>query len=535
MDTQAQVFELYRQGHSLRKIALTLNMCRRTVRRYLKKRDRVEAKETKFSLCSNGSINIISTEETGLAAAVDFSTFNQDLPSQIVEPECKALPPETVIVQFPSWFQNLDWKYLLNEKRKGVPVLLLYQEIELKDVKYWTFWNNLSRLDKILSSEKPKTTMRLIHKPGEKTFVDYGDGILIEDPLTGTKQKTWIFVGSLPFSSKVYAEFVLNQKLPSFIASHEKMWKFFGGITKYIVSDNLKSAVTTARLYDPDVNQVFVSYANHCGFAVLPARPRRPKDKANVETHVGLLQRTFFQEVRHKSFSSLGELNQILSEFLIKFNNKIMKEYGISRNDRFAEEKNFLQPLPESEFILPEVKEVSVHPDCHVQFGKSFYSVPWEYVGKKVRVIGTNRVQIFNLLSLERIALHPLSLKDGGRITNPLHWPSEKYEHCEFNMEKANRDARLIGPKTEEMILFLFSLPHPLVYLRRVQSWLRSVSQGKITKNAMEYAATMARQHEKFSSAYVKNCAEHFDSTGLGRVQKSGAPKRELNHLYLHK
>ena len=123
--------------------------------------------------------------------------------------------------------------------------------------------------------------MRLNHKPGEKTFVDYADGIDIYETETGEVVKTQLFVGTLPFSSRVYAEFSFSQKTPSFIASHERMWKFLGGVTPYTVSDNLKSAVIKADLYDPDRNKTFCAYANHAGFALLPARPRRPKGRVN--------------------------------------------------------------------------------------------------------------------------------------------------------------------------------------------------------------------------------------------------------------
>ena len=509
MDTQVQIGELLRKGHSVRKIAQVLKMCRRTVRKYVKKQEDLALKSKKIKqIVSSDQDEIINVEE-----------------------ELKA---QSIITQFPNWLQNLDWKTLLNEKKKGVPYKILYEELKLSDVKYWSFWKNLKSLEKLLSPEIPTTTMRLKHNPGEKVFVDYGDGIDIVNSETGEIQKTWIFVGALPFSSKVYAEFSFNQKLPSFISSHERMWKFFNGVAKYVVCDNLKSAVSQARLYDPDVNKTFVSYANHAGFAVLPARPRRPKDKANVECHVGILQRTFFQEVRNKTFSSIGELNQSLIQFLNHFNNKVMKEYGVSRNDRFSEEENHLQSLPDYDFMIPEVKEATVHPDCHIQFSKSFYSVPWQYVGKKVRVVATaQRVQVFDLLSLERIALHSFSRKLGERKTDELHWPPEKKEHCDFTLERAKQEAQKIGHKTYQMVEYLFNLPHPLVYLRRVQGWLRIVSYSKCSRNAMEYAATMAMQHQRFSSAYVNDCAKYFDSLGLNLPQKTGAPNRELKHIYL--
>jgi hypothetical protein len=111
--------------------------------------------------------------------------------------------------------------------------------------------------------------------------------------------------------------------------------------------------------------------------------------KANVEFHVGILQRSFFQEVRHKTFHTISELNNVLTEHLDELNNQIMKDHGVSRNQRFETEAATLLPLPETQFEIPETREATVHPDCHIQFGRSFYSVPWQYVGKQVRVVAT--------------------------------------------------------------------------------------------------------------------------------------------------
>jgi hypothetical protein len=505
MDRHAQVLELHERGYSSRRIAQTLKMCKKSVGKYIKR------PLSKPNL-------MVQTQNTS------------------DDPQAPTVDPNAIILQFPNWLQDMDWQTLLKERAKGVSVKILYKEVGNAAVSYWAFWSALKRLSALLNPEIPKTTMRLVHKPGEKTFVDYGDGIDIVDFTTGEITKTWIFVGTLPFSSKVFAEFVFNQKLASFISSHEKMWDAFGGVTQYTVPDNLKSAVTKAHLYDPDLNKTFCAYANHAGFAVLPARPRRPKDKANVETHVGLLQRSFFQEVRNKNFHTISELNNALTKHLEILNNQVMKDHGVSRNQRFETESNLLLPLPKCVFEIPEVREATVHPDCHIQYGRSFYSVPWQYVGKQVRVIATaSRVQIFDLLTLERIALHSAARKNGERKTDELHWPPEKKEHCDFTAERACQDAAKIGPQTAKMFGFLFSLSHPLQYLRRTQGWLRKVSTAKCSRAAMEYAATMALQHKNFGSNYVNDCASYFDAGGLQRPTQTGAPKREHNTLYLQK
>ena len=172
----------------------------------------------------------------------------------------------------------------------------------------------------------------------------------------------------------------------------------------------LKSAVTKADLYDPDKNKTFCAYANHAGFALLPARPRRPKDKANVECHVGVLQRSFYPKIRNHTFTSISELNEMLWDHIDELNKSIMKDHGVSRNDRFEVEQKFLKPLPKEKFEISEIKEATVHPDCHIKFEKNFYSVPYRYVGKKVKVIATfSKVIIHDIDTLDSIAINSKS------------------------------------------------------------------------------------------------------------------------------
>ena len=323
MDKSIQVIRMRQAGHSINRIGESLKMCKKTIKRIL--------------------------EDPSLEKPLPDIEFHCPLPN---EPNG------------PKWLQELDCDALIKQIQKGVSYQILYQEQTGISVGYWSFWHALSRLVK--ATKAPPTTMRLKHVPGEKAFVDYTDGIDIYDLNTGEVVSTELFVGTLPFSSYVYAEFTFSQKLFEFIESHERMWKYFGGVTSYTVTDNLKSSVNRAHLYDPDKNKTFTAYANHAGFAVLPARSNRPKDKANVECHAGLIQRTFYQEVRNRPFTSLGKLNLALWDFLDRLNGQKMKDHGVSRKERFEIEKAKLLPLPHEKFEIPEVKEATVHPDCHI-------------------------------------------------------------------------------------------------------------------------------------------------------------------------
>jgi transposase len=176
------------------------------------------------------------------------------------------------------------------------------------DISYRQFWSEFRKRRPVT---KP-VTIKLHHNPGEKAQVDFCDGISLVCKETGMTTKTHLFVAVLPFSAMPFAEFCLNQKLDSFIDLHQKAFVSFGGVPSYVVPDNLKSGVSKAHRYDPDTNPTYCDYANHAGFAVLPARPYSPKDKASVESHIGLIQRGFFTKVRNQIFHSLFDLNQEL-------------------------------------------------------------------------------------------------------------------------------------------------------------------------------------------------------------------------------
>ena len=231
---QAQIKTLSEQGYSIRRIARILRLSRRTVRKFLE----------------------LTTEpagESGLSAGA----------------------------QAGGWVETIDWEYVRQEVYgKGTTVKQIGQEVapEIAYVKFWRAFR-----EKTARQASPEqVTIRLHHKLAEKTQVDYCDGLWITERTGGKKTLTQFFLGVLPFSSYTFGEFVLDQKLSTFIAVQERMFAYFGGVTPYLVVDNLKSGVHKAHLYDPDVNPTYCDFANHMGFAVLPARPRKPKDKDYV-------------------------------------------------------------------------------------------------------------------------------------------------------------------------------------------------------------------------------------------------------------
>ncbi len=473
---QAQIKILSEQGHSIRSIARVLRISRRTVRKFL--------------------------EPT---------------------PE----PPR----ESGGWVETVDWDYVRQQVYgTGTTVKQIQREVA-PEIAYVKFWRQFR--EKLCHQASPdQVTIRLHHKPAEKTQIDFTDGLWITEPLSGKKTLTQFFLGVLPFSSYTFGEFVLDQKLFTFISVQERMFAYFGGVTPYVVVDNLKSGVHKADLYDPDLNPSYCDFANHMGFAVLPARPYKARDKASGESHIGVVQRGFFQEVRNRIFYSLQELNQTLREYLYRLNNEVMKDYGVSRNERFEEEKKQLKPLPPFSFEMSEWRAAKVHPDCHIQVEKNFYSVPFVYVGQKVRVRLTEKVvEVFNEDSLPLTA-HVRLRGIGQFSTYDFHYPEKRLAVARFEIYHALAEAKKLGPHVEKLVEELFSTQHPLRHLRRVQGILRLSKRYPITAEALDHACQRAMVFGKTRLGYIKDCALYFVTHGQRPTLV--APQRRPDTVHLH-
>jgi hypothetical protein len=427
------------------------------------------------------------------------------------------------------WSLSIDWDKVHSEFLQGTSIKILHKEMAPTGVSYWMF-------NRQYNSQKPKTpevTMRLIHNPGEKSFFDFADGIEIVDRNTGELTKTQLLVAVLPYSSYTWAEFIPNQKQANLMNAMERAFHTFGGITPYVTVDNMKPAVQKAHIYDPVVNTTFVEFANHWNFATLPARPRKPRDKAAVEGNIGIIQRSFFQEVRNQNFYSLRELNVALQSFLKTFNSTIMKEYGISRNDRFLKEKHLLKPLPQNAFEIASWRSAKVHPDCHIQVDRNFYSAPYTYIGLTVRVKITSKlIEIYDSQNQQLLTSH--SKLDGKfkTSTNNDHYPEQKNATARFEIKYAQNEANKIGPNTKQLVEQLFNSPAPLRHLRRVQGILRLASKKTVSNEAIEHATKMAMTFNKPTFPYISATAHHFEKHG--KRSKFVAPIRDQTELYLH-
>ena len=241
--------------------------------------------------------------------------------------------------------------------------------------------------------QKRRATMHINRKPGEQVEVDWaGDPATIVDPDTGEIIKAYIFVGVMTYSQYAYVEAFLDMKQRSWITAHIHMYEYFGGVARILVPDNCKTAVVhNGGFKDQQVNENYQEMAEYYGTAIIPARVRAPKDKPNAEGTVGNISTWITAALRNEQFFSLAELNRAIRDKLELFNQRLFQKKEGSRRSLFlGEEKPLLAPLPATRFELSDWKTATVQFNYHISVDGMLYSVPYEYIKKKVDV----RVQI---------------------------------------------------------------------------------------------------------------------------------------------
>ncbi|GAB6178805.1 IS21 family transposase [Desulfotomaculum defluvii] len=304
-----------------------------------------------------------------------------------------------------------------------------------------------------------KATMHIDRKPGEQLEVDWaGQTAQIVDRITGETIKAYVFVGVLSCSQYAYVEAFLSQNQECWIAAHVNAYNFFGGATRILVPDNLKTGVEKSSWYTPTINKTYHEMAEYYGTAVIPARVRKPKDKPNAEGVVGNISTWIIASLRNQKFFSLRELNHAIQEKLAEFNIRPFQKKPGSRLSVFLEEeKSALMPLPATPYELAIWKTATVQFNYHISVDKMHYSVPYEYIKHKVDVrITRNVVEVF--FNNHRIASH---VKLHGRVgqysTIVDHMPDDHKNYTSWNAERFISWAEGVGPNAATTIRAILS------------------------------------------------------------------------------
>ncbi|MEN8197509.1 MAG: IS21 family transposase, partial [Pseudomonadota bacterium] len=424
------VLRLHADGLSKRRIAVSLNIGRTAVGDYISRAHRA-----------------------GLGWPLPEDLSEEDLerllfpPSAAVSPDRRPLP---------------DWPLLHRDlKRPGVTLSLLWEEYRAVHPMGYGY----SRFCDLYRDWRGRLnpTMRQAHVAGEKMFVDYAGATLeVIDGVGGEIRTAQIFVATLGASSYTYAEATWTQALPNWIGSHTRAFAYFGGVPAQVVPDNLKSGVVKACLYDPEINRTYAGMAAHYDTAIVPARPRKPRDKAKVEVSVQIVERWILARSRNRRFFSLAELNQAIHELLEDLNQRVTKHLGASRRQLFeALDQPVLKPLPVQPYQYAEWKQRRAGLDYHVEVAKHYYSVPHALAKQKLWARITERtVEIFH--KGKRVAAHMRGSGNRRHTTVAEHMPSSHRRYANWTPDRIRRDAAANGPNTEILIdVILRSKPHP--------------------------------------------------------------------------
>ncbi len=383
--------------------------------------------------------------------------------------------------------------------RPGATREVLWQDYLRKHPKGYRYTQFNQHLNTWLS--QIKYSGKLEHKAGDKLYIDYtGKKLEIVDKQTGEVTQVEVFVGILPCSHYTYVEASMSQKREDFIQSVNNNLRFFGGSPKAIVPDNLKSAVTKASKYEPVLNKSLKSLGLHYSSVINPTRCYSPQDKALVEGAVKLVYQRIFYPIRDMIFFSLEDLNKQIKILLEKYNNQLMSQSETSRLKQFLDiEKHYLQALPTADYQLKSYKKSKVQKMGYISLwdDKTYYSVPYRYIGKQVEVqYNQTSVEIF--YNYERIASHKRSFQKGAYVTIKEHMSSTHKFYSDWSPEYFEKLALKIGEQTKNYISALIEQnTYPETGYKQSLGIINL--KKEYDHSRIELACQMALSHDRYS------------------------------------
>ncbi len=455
------------------------------------------AEATQVSKTSVGEY-LAEYKRSGLSYQDVFEMNDIEL-AEVFEKRNKTVNPlyEALSNEFPYYEKELA--------RVGVTLYLLWEEYREQNpdgFSYSRFCHHYRMWEC-----KLKAGMHIEHKAGDLIYADFtGKKMHYVDPDTGEVKPVEMFITILGASQLIYVEGVRSQKLEDWIWANENAWHYYGGATRGICPDNLKSAVTKACNYEPLLNETYDDLARHYNTVVLPARPGKPRDKALVENAVKIVYQRIFARLRNQTFFSLRELNEAVWEELEEVNNAPFQRRDISRRQLFNEiEKNELQSLPNARYEIRryQISKVEFNHHVYLREDKHYYSVPYQYTGHKVKTIYTDRaVEIYK--DNIRIALHKRNRTPYGYTTEKSHMPASHQFVDGWNTDRFVRWASNMGGSVEIFIeRLLESKEHPQQAFKSCMGVL-SLSKGYKPED-METVCSRAIEYNCISLKFIKN------------------------------
>ena len=386
-----------------------------------------------------------STVASYLTRAVAKDIDNLDKLNSVGDEELKK-------IIFPHKFvkekSSIDFKRIHREfKRKHMTLMLLWEEESDKENKGILSYSHFCRLYRKWRKSQ-KISMKQTHKAGEKSFIDYAGSTVpvVINIKTGETREAQIFIISLGASRYTYMEATWTQETKNFLQSHINALEFFGGVSEIWVPDNLKTGINKSSKYEPELNKSYYELAKHYGAVIIPARVRKPKDKAIVENAVLHTSHWILAKIRDMKFFSLESLNDKLQELLVLYNNKNMQGLDDSRKSLFEKvERSALKPLPSQRFEIAVWKNARANIDYHVELDGSYYSVPYKLRGEILTIRHTD-VNVEILHQNKRVALHTKLFKKRMASTNKDHMPAGHRECADWTPSRILSWAKKTGP-----------------------------------------------------------------------------------------
>lgn len=400
-----------------------------------------------------------------------------------------------------------DWEEVYTElKKKEVTLRLLWEELRERNPEAWGYSWYCEQFAQW--KKKRRISMRQIHKAGEKLFVDFaGKTVPIYDRATGKATPCQIFVACWGASHFTFAQAVWSQDLASWVSAHVNAFEYFGCVPEIVIPDNLRSGVSKACRYDPDINPTYAELADHYGFAVIPARSYKPKDKAKAEVGVQLVTRWILGALRKRKFFSIAELNAAIGKLLEKLNDKPFQKKDGTRRKQFHDlDRPAARPLPARVYEYAEVVKATVNIDYHVEVKEHYYSVPYQLRGERLICRVTARA-IEVLLKNRRIWTHTRSFKKYDYTTVAEHMPESHRKHLEWTPSRIISWAESIGTHTATVVTAIMeNCRHPEQGYRGCLGIFRL---GKRFGNdRVELACGRAIAFKAFRYRHIKNILE---------------------------
>lgn len=475
-----QLLRLRQQGKAIKEIARILQISKNTVKSYLQKVD-----EGKLVVD-----DLLLLEDPILA-----TKFHAGNPSYKEE-------------RYEHLKANIDY-FKKELKRTGVTQYLLWEEYKKSYPSGYSRSQFCYHLQQHEKASKP--SMVLQHNPGDKLFIDFaGKKLSYTDKETGEIIECQVFVACLPYSDYSFAMAVKTQSVADFIYALTCCLNAMGGVPQALVPDNLKAAVIRADTYEPKINRALDDFANHYNTTVVPARARKPKDKALVENQVKLIYSRVYAKLRNHQFFSLTSLNEAIKEKVLDHNQTRMQKKDYCREEKFlADEKHLLQPLPETNYEMKYYKEYKVAPNNYICLTKDqhYYSVPYIHIGKQANVIYT-RTMVYIYVEGEKVATHLRSYFRGRYTTVEDHL-------CSTHKHYLRRSPEYYLNKAKEKSEDLYQLINVLFSLKRYPEQCYRTCDGlfRLQRNSdpcqFNQACKTAMEYEQYSYKFIENIVKN--------------------------